>query len=101
MKKFLSVLLLALFLIGAAAIPAAARGGHGHGAKARIPVQQQNLQQIRFEICEEEDCVVFGLHEHDGVYYHCAYYGSGAAVCCHDGVNTGRQSAGLGRGCRR
>ena len=127
MKKFLSILLVAVFIISIANITVFARGGYGHGANGRNTgsntAQSQTLQQTRFEICTLDDCNVAGPHQHDKIWYCSQHYlQDGLGLCpligdCtirglheHDGVyyhceyystdfGCGNKSAGRGAGC--
>ena len=103
-KKFLAVLLVIIFIISVAGITVYARGGHHNNARNTVvqtqtrfeicavsncsiagPHQHDNIWhcsrswlQDGLGLCPfADDCDVRGLHEHDGAYYHCAYYDNG------------------------
>ena len=97
MKKKIALALCAAIIL-AAMVPAAvyAHGGHGGRHHANRRVNERVAPRIaprpgggrvnanvapRFEICPVEDCEIYGPHEHDGTWYHCAYYPHGGGFC--------------------
>ncbi|MCL2053849.1 MAG: hypothetical protein FWG90_05335 [Oscillospiraceae bacterium] len=73
-KRIISALTAVLLVVSAIGVTSFARGCHGGGRIGQGAAK--TAQQPRYEICTVEGCDAYGLHEHDGVYYHCSDYGT-------------------------
>lgn len=91
MKKSVIILLIVILVSIAASITVLAYGGYGK-EKRTLKQSVYMLCEVEngdawycgpsdwqgtYDICSVEGCVLTGLHEHDGAYYYCAYYGTG------------------------
>ena len=116
MKKVLSIILILVILISLSGMTALASNGRGHGnggghgkgngKRVHVRTEQQNAHQSRnsqqprnakqqdgLALCPEQECTTRGIHEHDGVYYHCSNYETRS----HCGSGSGRSVGNGGR----
>lgn len=70
MKKFLSAAAITVILTAAIAAPVSAHSSHHR----RLGV---NSAAAGYSVCTDKDCVMAGLHPHDGTYRYAHYYGDG------------------------
>ena len=106
MKKVLTILLVAVLLISlssTAVFASIGRGmGNSNGQQQRIgqsqELCQQPIRQSRFKVCTVDDCIIRGIHEHDGVYFRCSYFGTGLRCGFGVGRGVGEHGRGMGRG---